>query len=65
VLAAALARVGSAGVPAGALGIHPVLDRVQRLLDPPRRSPRIRALAYLAALALLTVPAAALVVPIG
>jgi Zn-dependent protease with chaperone function len=65
VLAAALARVGSAGVPAGTLGIHPVLDRVQRLLDPPRRSRRIRALAYLAAVALLAVPTAALFVPVG
>lgn len=54
VLAAALARLGSAArgsAPAGALGVAEaaVLDRVHRLLTPPRRAPLIRRLAYFAA----------------
>ncbi|WP_163507118.1 M56 family metallopeptidase [Fodinicola acaciae] len=54
VLAAALARLGSAArgsAPAGALGVAEaaVLDRVHRLLAPPRRTPWRRRTAYLAA----------------
>jgi Zn-dependent protease with chaperone function len=70
VLAAALARVGAAGAPAGALGIGArasgedaaVLDRVHRLLDPPRPSRLARAGAYLTAAALLALPTTALIV---
>jgi Zn-dependent protease with chaperone function len=67
VLAAALARVGSAASPAGAVGStqHALLTRVRRLLDPPRRSGRARASAYLGALALLALPTVALLVPAG
>jgi hypothetical protein len=63
VLAAALARVGSAGAhaPAGALGAgdDAVLDRVRRLLDPPPPSPRARRLALGGAVLLVLLPAAA------
>jgi len=65
VLAAALARVGSAAPPAGAVGSteHALLARVRRLLDPPGRSGPARSAAYLGALALLTLPTVALLVP--
>jgi hypothetical protein len=64
VLAAALARVGSAGAhaPAGALGAvdDAVVDRVRRLLDPPAPSPGARRLAFSAAAGLLLLPVLAL-----
>lgn len=65
VLAAALARVGSAAAPHGSVGSteHALLARVRRLLDPPRRSGTARGAAYLGAAALLTLPTVALVVP--
>jgi Zn-dependent protease with chaperone function len=65
VLAAALARVGSAAAPAGAVGSteHALLPRVRRLLDPPRRSAGARGAAYLAAAALLALPTLALTAP--
>jgi Zn-dependent protease with chaperone function len=65
VLAAALARVGSAAAPAGGVASteHALLPRVRRLLDPPRRSRPARGAAYLGALAVLVLPTVALVVP--
>src|SRR5205823_2441949 len=59
VLAAALARLGAAmrgSAPAGALGVAEaaVLDRVHRLLTPPRRAPLLRRTAYLAAAGMVT-----------
>jgi len=67
VLAAALARVGAAAAPHGSVGSteHALLARVRRLLDPPRRSGRARASAYLGALALLALPTAVLILPVG
>lgn len=65
VLATALARVGAAGTPAGALGAgdHALLARVRRLLDPPGRCPMARRIAYLGAFALLVLPTFLLVGP--
>jgi Zn-dependent protease with chaperone function len=62
VLAAALARVGVAAAPAGAVGSteHALVVRVRRLLDPPRRSAVARGAAYLGAVALLALPTLAL-----
>lgn len=62
VLACALARFGTAGVPAGALGAGSgeVLARVHRLLDPPPRAPRARYASYSLAATLIALPTAAL-----
>ncbi len=63
-LATALARVGGGTAPVGALaaGAGPTLERVRRLLDPPRPAPAIRAAAYAAAAGLVVLPTLALVV---
>ena len=69
VLAAALARVGSAAVgpdaPAGALAARDsgVLDRVRRLLAPPAPAPRARRVAVGGAVALLLLPVVAVLLP--
>lgn len=67
VLAAAIARIGSAiAVPSGALAIHGGVTaaRVARLIEPPRPLPPVaRALALACALALLLVPTVLLLVP--
>jgi Zn-dependent protease with chaperone function len=65
VLAAALARVGSAAPPAGAIGStdHALLIRVRRLLEPQRRSVPARGAAYLTAAALIALPTVALLTP--
>ncbi|BCJ29854.1 M56 family metallopeptidase [Actinocatenispora sera] len=64
VLACALARFGAAAhAPDGALaatGTGAVLARVDRLLDPPRRSARLRSLLLAAAATLLVLPTLAL-----
>lgn len=63
VLAAALARLGAAGSPQGALGSTDaaLLPRVRRLLDPPRRSAPARFAAYATATGLAVLPAGAAV----
>ena len=69
VLAAALARVGTAAVgpdaPAGTLAARDpaVLDRVRRLLAPPDPAPRARRLALSGALLVLLLPVAAVLLP--
>ncbi len=65
VLAAALARVGSAAAPVGGVASteHALLPRVRRLLDPPRRSGSARGAAYLGAAAVLALPTLVLVIP--
>jgi Zn-dependent protease with chaperone function len=63
VLACALARFGAASAPDGALaatGSGAVLVRVHRLLDPPRRSARLRYALLSAAALLLVLPTVAL-----
>lgn len=65
-LAAAIAAVGNAGAPAGALalGVSPVVARVERLLDPPAPAGvALRASVYAAAALLVGVPTAALLLP--
>ncbi|MBI3688372.1 MAG: M56 family metallopeptidase [Actinobacteria bacterium] len=67
VLASAIARVGTATAPRGALAVSgsPVLDRVARLLDP-RPVPRwVPAAAYLGAATLVGFPVLLLLVPGG
>ncbi|WP_412539750.1 M56 family metallopeptidase [Longispora sp. K20-0274] len=61
-LATALARVGTAAAPDGALAAtgNATLERVHRLLDPPAPSRAIRLACYTGAAALLTVPTVAL-----
>ncbi|MGY0232379.1 M56 family metallopeptidase [Longispora urticae] len=61
-LATALARVGTAAAPEGALAAtgRATLERVQRLLDPPAPSPLLRFGCYAGAAALLAVPTLAL-----
>lgn len=68
-LASALARVGVASSPVGALalsapdgGAHAVVDRVRRLLDPPPRSLRLRLASYLTAGLMLVLPTVVLLV---
>lgn len=68
-LASALARVGSAPAPAGALAVgapdgdhQAVVDRVWRLLDPPRRSVPVRVASYLVAGLVLGLPTAMLLI---
>jgi hypothetical protein len=71
VLAAALARVGTAaggpGAPAGALAARDsaVLDRVRRLLAPPDRAPRARRLAVGGAVVVLLLPVLAVFLPVA
>ena len=65
-LAAALLRVGAAAAPAGALAAagHPVLARVQRLLNPRPAPAWLQAAAYLAAASLLALPTLLLAAPV-
>jgi Zn-dependent protease with chaperone function len=65
-LAAAIAALGGAGAPAGALALggSPVLARVERLLDPPAPAgAALRAAVYAAAVLLVGVPTAVLLLP--